>query len=540
MPVTLSQTARSLVRSNFFGKDFETIVNEINDHLINAFGAEVASNIVASSGGQWQIEMMAFAISTAFWYGDRQADDTNLRYVRLRSAAVVIARQLGYKARAAVPPAITITITLAFAPSITRLTIERGRRLVGPGGLTYVTTEEVIFDVGEVGPKTFDAVEGEVIEEIYTSTGDPNQFFLVETIPAGKTIAQDSPRTYVNTVEWAESSLLTFDTTNQFEMEYGFNPPRLQFGDGIAGNIPPQDSEIRLTFLATSGPAGFVQANTVTSFEQPLVAGTETLSATLVHNAPSSPGSVRETINSIKVNAPLVVQAADRAVTQVDLDGLINAFIDPVFGAVAIGRATVPRSVDQDAEALTIIAALEAQSVTADVVQELRDYWNKVLSSNCDANVIVAQILAADTVGRYVAASVGLAKALEAYLDARAESTAKVVVVDGSINLYAVDLTCEVKLATGYENDIAAAVVLGNVKSALEGALLGRSYGKSLRISDLYAIVEAIEGVDYSHIAIIGINGAPPSPGDLNSFGDLSVQDYEVISLGLAPVVSAI
>src|SRR5690606_38724965 len=111
-----------------------------------------------------------------------------------------IARQLGYKPRAAVPPAITLTMTLAFPPSLTRLTLERGRKLVGPNGLIYVMTEDVIFDVGEVGPKTFSAVEGEFIEEIFTSTGEPNQFFHLEGVPPGKSIAQDSPRVYVNNV----------------------------------------------------------------------------------------------------------------------------------------------------------------------------------------------------------------------------------------------------------------------------------------------------------------------------------------------------
>ena len=353
-------------------------------------------------------------------------------------------------------------------------------------------------------------------------------------------MAKDSPRVFVNTIEWEESALLTFDATNQFEIEYGFNPPRLQFGDGIAGNIPPTDADIRLRYVATSGPAGFVQANTVVSFQEPLVAGTETLSATLVHNQPSSPGSARESIESIRVNAPLVVQAADRAVTQVDLDGLINAFIDPIFGAVAIGRATVPRSVDQDAQALTIIAQLEAENVSADVVQELRDYWDAVLSSNSDTNVVVAQILAADSVGRYISAPVGLARALETFLDARAESTVKVVVVDGAINLYSVDLTCELRLQTGFQNDLARASVFSNVVSTLEGALLGRAYAESLRISDLYALIEAVEGVEFSHISVTGINGVPPNIGALNAFGDLEIEDFEVITLGVAPIVTEI
>lgn len=608
MAVTLSTQAKQLIRSNFFGKDFETIVNELNDHLLFQFGSEIVSNIVASDFGQVLIEMHAFALSTAHWYGDRQADDTTLRYARLRSAANVIARQLGYKPSAAVPPAITLTITLDFAPTLTRLVIEQGRRLVGPGGLVYVTTEELVFDVGEVGPKTVSAVEGEVVEEIFTSDGTPNQFFFLEGVPEGKSISQDSPRTFVNTAEWTESELLTFVQSNQFEVQYGFNPSRLQFGDGIAGNIPPVDSEIRITYLATSGPAGAVQANTVTAFQEALVAGTQTITANLSHDEASTPGSARESIDSIRINAPLVTQTADRAVTQKDLDALINSFIDPTFGAVAIGRATVPRSVDQDAEALSIIAQLEtscpltltltsvvgtfdlgetitggtsgATAVlvgftpltislvtlgtgdfvvgetitssstattatvtivsTSDIATRLRTYWDSVLSSNCKANIVNAQVLAADATGRYISAPVGLAIALEEYLNARAESTVNVIVTDGSTNLFSVSLAVEIRLATGFNNEAARVNVFGNVTAVLESELLGRTYGESIRISDLYALVEAIDGVEFSHIEISEINGEAPDAGVLNEYGDLVVEDYQVITLGDAPTIVSI
>ena len=609
MAVFLSETAKDLIRSNFFGKDFDSYVIEINNQLILQFGTEIAGNIVTSDYGQYLVEMHSFALSTMSWYGDRQADDTSLQYVRLRSAANVIARQLGYKPNAAVPPAIELTMTLSFAPTITRLTLEAGRILIGPAGLFYVTTEEVIFDVGEVGPKTFSAVEGEVIEEIFTSDGTPNQFFFLESVPSGKSIAQDSPRVFVNSTEWDESQLLTFTRTNQFEIQYGFNPPRLQFGDGIAGNIPPVDAEIRVTILATSGPAGAVQSNTVTSFQAPLVAGSQTLQATLTHDEPSTPGSPRESIDSIKINAPLVTQTADRAVTQKDLDALITSFIDPVFGAVSVGRATVPRSVDEDAEALTIIGLIDtccpvvlthgattpaASSFSAgltvtgsvsgatgtiaratssttlevtgvgettpfvagDVITEtgtgvtatvsavadpgvmsrLRTYWDAVLASNCKVNIVNAQILAADATGRYVSAPVGLARALETYLNARAESTVQVVVTDGSINLYSVSLAVGVNLLPGFNNEVARQTVFANVISVLENELLGRLYGESLRIGDLYALVEAVEGVNYSHISVSAINGDAPGIGALNSFGDLVIRDFEVITLGEQPV----
>ncbi len=599
MGISLSVTARDLIRSGFFGKDFDTAVNEITSYLQLRFGPEIASNIVGSEQGIMLIEAFAFGFSTASWYLDRQADDTNLRDVRLRGAAVAIARQLGYKPRAAVPPAVTITITLLTVPTA-RLTIEKGRKLNGPEGLVFETAEEVIFDTGEVGPKTFSAVQGESLESIFTSTGEAAQFFPITTVPDGSYIAQDSARAFVAGNEWPEREFLTFVQDDQFEFQYGFQPPRAVFGDGIAGNIPSRDDEIRVQFFVTQGTGGSVPANSVTTFTEPLVAGLQVIEASLVHDEPSTPGSDRETIDSIKVNAPQVFQTADRAVTQADIDALINAFNDPVYGAVAIGRATTPRSVDQDAMALTIIAEIESgcpatlttsgvaggpfvlgetitggtsgatsqvvgvagndvvvyntsgefevgESITgsssgatatvtvitlAQAAANLRTYWDTVLASNCRANIVVAQILAADSVGRYVTAPVGLAEALEAFLDARVESTVKVQVVDGAINLLSVDLDVQVKTLADFSTADQVAVVLANVRSALEGALLGRAYGDSLRISDLYSIADAIEGVDYTNIEITN------QAARLDAYGNLPIEDYEVITLGVQPVMT--
>jgi hypothetical protein len=536
MGISLSTVARDLIRTGFFGKDFDSYVSEIIDFIKLRFGDEIANNIVASEQGIMLIEMVSFALSTMSWYGDRQADDTSLLTARLRAAAVVIARQLGYKPRATVPPAVEITMTLLTAPPA-RLTLEIGRKLAGPNGLIFEMSEEVVFDAGEVGPKVFGAQQGQTLEEIFTSTGDPGQVFPVTTIPGNSNIAQDSPRAFIDNVEWPENPFLTFEQTNQFEFEYGFNPPQLVFGNGASGNIPPVDAEIRFRFFVSNGTGGSVPANSVTSFIQPLVAGGEVLEASLVHDQPSTSGSDRETIEAIKRNAPLVYQAADRAVTQKDLDALINAFVDPVFGAVAIGRATVPRGTDEDAQALTIIQEITNAGAPQDTIDKLTSYWDKVLASDCNANVIVAQILQADVGGRYVPANEGLATALEAYLDERAESTAKVQVTDGSVNLISVDTEIEIRPTSAFQGVDQRLILANNVRAAVEDVLLGRPYGASLRVSDLYSVVDAVEGVDYSHITI---TGDPKALTKLNSFGDVEIGDFEVITLGVSPVVDTI
>lgn len=553
MAISLSTTARDLIRSGLFGKDFDTYRSEIIDFINARFGSEIASNIVASEQGVMLIEAVAFALSTASWYGDRQADDTTLRDARLRENAVVIARQLGYKPTSSVPPVVTVTMTIT-SPAVlpVDLTIEKGRRLIGPGGSNWETASTTVFDAGGSLVQTFPVREGLSLEEVFISDGSPNQVFELSTIPTGMSIAQSSPIVTVSGISWPEVEFLTYDQTDQVEIGYGFNPPRVNFGDGNTGNIPPDGSEIRIKYFVTSGPDGAVASNTVTTFAEPVLAGTTPVISTLVHNAPSTPGSAPEGIAKIKTVAPLVFAAAKRAVTINDLDGWINSFVDPTYGAVSKGRATTPRSVAADAEALTIIAevkslgdqltALQPSAALAatNVTDRLRSYWDKVLSSNCKANVVIAQILSSDSLGRYVPAPVGLARALETFLDTIVESTVKTRVTDGSINLFSVNLTVGVKLLPTYTSQVAQTTVQDTIRDILQGVLIGRDYGASLRIGDLYELVEQVQGVDYAHISstVTDNTDADVTSTKVNNFGDVVVQDYEVLTMGASPVVT--
>lgn len=852
MTIQLSPTSRDLVRSTFFGKDFDSYRQEIIDALNAIYSAPVATNIVNSEQGVMLIELNSHALSTASWYGDRQADDTTLQYARLRFAAVTVARQLGYKASSAVPAVVDVRVQLNTAPTV-QLTIPAGSQATGPDGLLFETLSDLVFDPGQTGSglpagmsvneivinpaspsilyaatsngilktttagtqwasansglsntnvsalaidpvtpttlyagtvrsgifksvdsgntwissssglsnlnmtaiavdpispatlyaatdgggvfksinsgatwtainggiidftiqtlaidpttpatiyaggfsggvfktinsglswttsnsglaftnvvhlaidpvtpttvyastvgggvykttngastwipsnsgftglspnkveidastpanlyaSTFDAGvfkstdsgatwtsavsglavtnntaitldqgtpatlyvgatdggiytttnsattwaalnngiddpekvvqmrEGQTRSETFRSSGEPFQIFQIP-IPTGTSIAQGSPSVAVAGILWPEFPLLTYEQTDQVEIEYGLNPPRAIFGDGIAGNIPPKDAEVRITYFTTRGSLGSIASGTIGNFTTPIIAGTTTIGTTLSNALPSTPGSDPESIDSIKVNAPQVFQAAQRAVTSDDLTGWVNSYVDPVYGAVAKGRATSPRSASADAEGQSIIQTLAAFGVPATLTTRLSNYLDAILSSNCSANVVNAQILAQDSVGRYVSAPEGLARNLASYLNTIAESTVEVVVTDGSINLLSVDAYIGIKILDSITNDALRNSIRDEVRTAIQTLLLGRDFGVSLRIGDMYQTAEAVEGVQYSQIALVVRNniGDDVSSTRLNQFGDLVIEEYEVITLGISPEVS--
>lgn len=550
MGISPIEAVRDITRSEYVGKDFDTYRQEIIDNLIAIFGDETASNIVASEQGVMLIEIFAFGLSTLSFYLDRQADEVNFDIpggARVRANAVAIARILGYSPFAAVPPVVEITMTIdppfdaggGGLPA--RLTLEKGRQLNGPGGLIYEMLEEVVFEAGESGPKTFLVREGVTFNETFTSDGTSNQRFFIQNFPENQSIAEATIEVRVAGILWETVDFLTYDQTDQVEQNIGQDPPFIRFGDGLAGNVPPADSEIKLVGFATSGPDGSVASNTVTEFTDPLIAGTTTVTATLVHNTPSTAGSFRETVNSIKTNAPLVFQSAQRAVTINDLDGLINSFVDPTFGAVVKGRATTPRSASGDAKLQTHLSLLRSSGcITNEVIEDIERYWDKVVSSNCKANIVMAQILAEDSVGRYVAASEGLARALETWLDGQVESTVKVWAIDGSVNVLNVNMTAEVKVVAEKDTPVQSAAIKAEVETIMQTILLGRDYGISLQISDLYALIEAVDGVDYVNLQTTQViqDSNDVTSTAVDSFGNINVGDFEVITMGDFPVVT--
>ena len=537
MPIDRSTTAIELVRSNFFGKDFNSIRQEIIDTMTILTDAETTSNLVASDLGVMVIESMAFAMSSAHWYGDRQAGETTLDIndgARIRPNAVAIARQVGYKPFASVPAVVTLSVTITPAAPI-QFTIPRGTKLVEESGLPWELAEDLTYAIGETGPKTVLARQGESFEEIFTSDGLANQRFFIETIPEDSFLAEGTVETRVDSVLWDEVPLLEPRPDNIFEVESGRNPPFVRTGDNIFGNIPEVDVEVRISYFTTKGPDGAVASNTITGFVDPIVAGTTTITATITHDEPSTAGSFRETLNSIKRNAPLVFQSGQRAVTISDLDGLINS-----FGSVAKGRATTPRSAAGDARLQTHLTILRNSGCfsTAEI-DDLEAYWNKVVSSECRANIVMAQIMAEDSIGRYVTASVGLARALESYLDTVTESTVKTWAVDGTINLLSVDMEAQIKVIAKRDTQVLRASIISEVSQIMQDFLLGREFGASVQISDLYALIEAVDGVDFVNLkfTLVSNRGADVTSIRVDEFGNLPIETFEVISMGSLPNV---
>lgn len=364
-------------RARFAGKDFFSFVDDITTRIQVLFVTEF-NDFVTSGTGQMLIDIVSWACETLSFYIDRQASESYLATARTRKAVNRLTRQVGYKMHGAVAASVDMSVNLKKVWPF-NVPIPVGFQFKGPNNLIFEAVESVTFISGE-GPLSVPRVvacsEGTTRTEIFTSNGSRNQIFRLSP-GTSKFVAAGSVTVLVAGVEWSIVDLIEFDQTNQVEIDFNSEPTTARFGDGVAGNIPPNGAEVRVVYRATSGRNGLVISDTIKDVAATLVVMFTQIPLTVTNVKPSSGADDEETLASAKVNAPRFFKARGVAVTQEDYVGVSQAYADPIAGAVAVAQAFVARGADDDLTlqglltnirgiALALATAVETQTTILD------------------------------------------------------------------------------------------------------------------------------------------------------------------------------
>jgi hypothetical protein len=248
------------------------------------------------------------------------------------------------------------------------VTIPIGFQFNGPNGLIFEAQESATFSAGDTSTKTLTASEGETLTATFFSNAAANQVFEIGNVPSGQFIVgkgtNGKSRTVVevNGFPWTEEDFLQFGDTEQFEIGYVDSPPTIRFGDGIAGKIPDNGAEIKVTYFASSGVNGNATASTIQKATNPLVVSFTQINLNINNTEGTSGGSDPEALSSIKANAPSVFKARNVNVTLEDYEARSQSFVDPVFGKIAVARAINVRGASDDAFLSSNLTEINSQS----------------------------------------------------------------------------------------------------------------------------------------------------------------------------------
>jgi hypothetical protein len=340
-------------------RDYPSIFDDLLRRLKLLY-QETYNDYATTTQGIMLIEMMAYATAQIQWYMDRIASDCFLDTARTHTAVGRIVRQLGYKLRPA--SAASTTLTLTFPDGTPGPFVMPARwRFQGPNGLVYESyaplTETAALPPGTT--RTIMVRQGDSRILTFTGNGQANQVYNLSGIPESRYLADLSVECWVDGLEWEERSFLTYVADEQFEVEYLTEPPKVRFGDGIAGAIPPLGAEVKFRFVIIDGVKGNnPKSGSIRSSIDTLVVGGTLVTMTVSNPVSPSGGADPETVEHAKKLAPLSFAARGVAITENDYNALSNSFVDALYGSVAKAYAFNPRGTYSDITFDTLVVEI--------------------------------------------------------------------------------------------------------------------------------------------------------------------------------------
>jgi len=275
------------------------------------------------SGMSVLLDTLAYNTHYLGFNANMLANEMFLDSASLRSSIVSHAKMLGYEVSSPKAPKATINISLT-TPKTTAIM---------NAGTTFTTTVDgtsyqfvTIADV--IGQSTGNAVpfdSTEIYEGTYVTTkylvnsSNIDQRFVITDNRADTTTLKvkiqtsDSDTTATTYTKATDISQLSRSSTVYFLQEIEVGKFEVYFGDGIVSQALSDGNIVVLSYVVTNK----TQANGASLFSSPSAIDTVT-SITITTVATASGGAEAESLQSIKLNAPLDFAAQGRAVTTED------------------------------------------------------------------------------------------------------------------------------------------------------------------------------------------------------------------------------
>ena len=323
------------------------------------------------------------------------ANEMYLDSADIRKNVVSLAKMLGYTPSSAKSPTAVVDITLNNATGAT-VTMDKGTSFsatIDNTEYNFVTNEDIAMSPQD-GVYKFQNVtlyEGTLVNFKYTvDSTDVDQKFIIPNINADtstlKVTVQTSISDTTQEVYTLATGLKSLNDTSKayFLSETDTGKFEVYFGDGILGKKLADGNIVILEYIVSNlevanGTANFTAKGSVGGFSD----------VTVVTKSAAQGGSVAETKESIRFNAPLQYTSQDRAVTTTDYETLTKSIFPnatsisawggeddetPVYGVVKIavkGKSGVPLTNATKLDIVTKLKSYNVASVRPEIVDPI-------------------------------------------------------------------------------------------------------------------------------------------------------------------------
>lgn len=308
-------------------KNYLQSQEEFRDYDFDGSGLSVLLDVLAYNT-HYNAVVAHFALNEAF-----------LDSAQIRGNVVTRAKLLGYTPRSVIAPRAKLTITVDVTSEIGTipniLTLERGSKLttvVDGEEYQYVvlnTQSSLIQTTGGQSTFTFEDVEiaeGEYKQLKYrVDSKIENQKYQIsdkdgDTSTLRVRVQQNQESSSFDIYSPFESLLNTDSESQVYFLQENANEYfEIYFGDGVTGKKPVNDNIVTIDYVYTLGP----DSNGANTFS--MVDDISGFSNITIDTMQASSGGVnRETVESIRYNAPLTFVSQNRAVTSDDYRSIIQ------------------------------------------------------------------------------------------------------------------------------------------------------------------------------------------------------------------------
>lgn len=275
------------------------------------------------------LSLFAAIAEVLHYYVDNMARETFLSTARRYDSVVKHGALVDYHARAA----IAATVDVILSRSITgnsigaKLTIPQGTLFTDQSGNSWLSARDVTWYSNVTTCKVpiiqHEKYTTSALNNMVIPTGDRVQLNL-GTLPNGKYYEHGSMSLQIGGESWVlvETFAKSKPTDKHFmvSVDESLNP-YIMFGDGTFGKKPAAGAKItNVVFYLTNGTQGNVKSNTITSV--PSVISSSITDATVSNAYDAGGGSNYENFTMLKEHIPLSVKTLGVAITKEDFESL--------------------------------------------------------------------------------------------------------------------------------------------------------------------------------------------------------------------------
>lgn len=275
------------------------------------------------------LSLFAAIAEVLHYYVDNMARETFLPTARRYDSVVKHGALVDYHARAA----IAATVDVILSRSITgnsigaKLTIPQGTLFTDSSGNSWLSARDVTWYSNVTTCKVpivqHEKYTASALNNMVIPTGD-RVILNLGTLPNGKYYEQGSMSLQIGGETWVlvDTFAKSKPTDKHFMVSVDESlSPYIMFGDGTFGKKPAAGAKItNVVFYLTNGTQGNVKSNTITSV--PSVISSSITDATVSNAYDAGGGSNHENFTMLKEHIPLSVKTLGVAITKEDFESL--------------------------------------------------------------------------------------------------------------------------------------------------------------------------------------------------------------------------